>query len=142
MVPADERRVARGDDTSWPRIDPACPVASTGPETEPRSMFPAFVCAVTYPDRDWSRISPALLLTRTVIAFGTVMSLSDGAGLQGRAAAVQGHGAGGGPVRGARCGARKLMCSVTETWPEPLPVMWALPACAFTTSVCSWPDSE
>jgi hypothetical protein len=33
IPPTDERRVARTDDTFWPRIDPAWPVTSIGPDT-------------------------------------------------------------------------------------------------------------
>src|ERR1017187_9767331 len=60
ILPADKRRVACTDDTSWPRIDPARPVTSIGPDTEPRSISPAFVCAVTCPERDSSWIVPTL----------------------------------------------------------------------------------
>ncbi len=72
--PADRRRVLRGDDTARPRIDPAWPVASSGPDTEPRSMLPTLLWAITVPDREPSRIVPTLSVIRRAVARGTVMS--------------------------------------------------------------------
>jgi hypothetical protein len=46
----------------------------TGPETEARLIGPAFAGAVICPERDSSRIAPALSLTRTVIVLGTLMT--------------------------------------------------------------------